>query len=70
MSEDNKAKVIAPEQAEITIEVAPEGVYMAFFPHAGRMALLHLDKIAAGYPELAAWIADRQAQAKGVDAAR
>lgn len=75
MSEDHKAKVIAPEQADIRIEVADDGVFMGFFTKRGRMSLVNLDRLAAAHPspELTAWVNERREQAKEmkvVDAAR
>lgn len=66
MSNSDKLSLIEPDKADLLIQVAPEGVFMGFFPKHGPMQFVNLEKV----PALAAWVIDRRRQAgiaKAVD---
>lgn len=69
----HKAVHIAPDKADLSIEVGPDGVFLGFFSDDGKAALVNLDKLSAsgvvssaGVEALTAWATDRRKQATAV----
>lgn len=69
----HRAVAIAPDKADISIEVGPDGVFIGFFSDDGKAALVSLDKLSASgavssasAEALTAWATDRRKQATAV----